>query len=89
MELSPGRVRSTALRGAGGVGAVSRITSWALPLPLETADLGGVFVVAYFPSGSQPLKDSALFTQTPPLGEVEDPLESAKAQVTSCRPPIT
>lgn len=27
-----------------------------------------------------------MFTQTTPLGEVEDSSESAKAQVTSCRP---
>jgi len=65
--------------GLGGRGAASGITSWALPLPLETADLGGgLSVLAYFPPGSQPLPASALCPRAPPLGEV-DPLESAKA----------
>lgn len=50
----PGQGEEHGLRGRGGLGAVSRITSWALPLPLETADLGGVFVLAYFPSALNP-----------------------------------
>lgn len=64
----PGQGEEHGLRGRGGLGAVSRITSWALPLPLETADLGGVFVLAYFPWLSTPKGFCLVYPNNPSRG---------------------
>lgn len=80
-----GGVGSTAL---GGWGSVSGITSWALPLPLETADLGGPFSSCLLPIWlSTPKGFCLVYPSAPSRGSPyasgcpasEDPLESAKA----------
>lgn len=85
MDLSLSGVGSTAL---GGWGAVSGNTSWALPLPLETAGLGESFSSCLLPIWlSTPKGFCLVYPSAPSRGSPyasgcpasEDPLESAKA----------